>query len=664
MPRAWDVRFGDPDDVTYLGLTLYEDRQTPKAVRSTFLPAASTGSPLEDATVSDWSNGMGYSQPGLVRNGYAYGVGVDTRSPGLVMPAGEVENIPITSVITDDVAILGSFVFDGTLYLISTRYVFAELGGEEIIGNYDAGSETFDGSAVVCDYAGSRVVFLGHAGGAKLTKFDGSAYTTVSNHGYHSLTAVYWTTMDGVSVRRLVGATGTRTIKHCPLTSDPMLSTSWSAEITVGEGEHDIRALVSAGRHVYVCTNGGVYDLNELGETLALTPYHGELKETYNGLNSRFYDKYVMFTHALGVDAVDVSDSMKRHVSPYWVTPGAEGGTPNETPIWGAMTASAFDGGWFVAAISNNRDTYVLYGKPREKAGVQGPSPWVWHGALAKFTNETITHMRVRSAAYDGVVARYLWIATAPYDGDGDPKVYRQSLPRSSSPKQEYDAIVAGTQTVPHRFGASFTLVGAPMDWGESTRNKIGLRLDLGAENLDDGNAISAYVDADGVTATAPIGAATVSPLQPLTMVSSAPSGLQLTPRLVASGGARNPVILRSLTFRAAIDREQIEILEFDAWFIKGANQNNGGHDVQMSDDVKWRILAGLQNTVQEFQDPQDREFTVLVEPGITSVLKEIEPAPDGERGWGRKATVRLRVLDSGARYDAGELYDFLSRYS
>ncbi len=663
MVRAWDVRFGDPDDVTYLGLTLYEDRQTPKSVRSTFLPAASTGSPLEDVTVSDWSNGMGYSQPGLVRNGYAYGLGVDTRSPGLVMPSGEVAEMAINSVITDDVSIVGSFVYDDVLYLVSTRYVFREIGTEWVIYN-DQNVETFDGSAVVCDYAGSRVVFLGHAGGSKLTKFDGSTFTTVMNHGYHSLAAVYWTTTDGVSVRRLVGATNTRTIKHCPLTSDPMSSASWSAAITVGEGEHDIKGMVSAGRHVYVLTNGGVYDLNELGETLALTPYQAELKEPYNGNRSRFYDKYVMFNHAVGVDAVDVSDSQKRHVSPSWVTPGAEGGTPNETPVWGGMTASAIDGGWFVMAISDNRDGYVLYGKPREKVGVQGTSPWVWHGAFAKFSGETITHMRVRSTTTNGARARYLYIATAPYDGDGDPKIYRQSLPRSSSPKQEYDAIVAGTQTVPHRFGSSFTLVGSPIDWGEPTRNKIGLRLDLGTENLDTGNAVSAYVDADGTAATAPVGAATVSPLQSLTMVSDAPSGLQLTPRLVATGGPRNPPILRSLTFRAAIDREQIEVLEFDAWFVKGAAQNNGGHDVQMSDDVKWRLMAGLQNTVQEFQDPLDREYTVLVEPGITSVIKEIESPAYGERGWGRKATVRLRVLDSGARYDTSELYDFLARYS
>lgn len=662
MTRAWDVRFGDPDEATYLGLTLYEDKQTPKEVRSTFLPAASTGSPLEDETISDWSNGMGYSQPGMVRNGYAYGINVDTRSPGLALPAGEVTEMTINSVITDDVTILGSFVYDDVLYLVSTRYVFREYEGQWLIAQ-DQNVETYDGSAVVCDYAGSRVVFLGHAGGSRFTKYDGSMWTTVTNHGYHSLTAVYWTTTDGVSVRRLVGATGTRTIKHCPLTSDPMSSASWSAAITVGEGEHDIKSMVSAGRHVYICTNGGVYDLNELGETLALTPYHAELKETYNGNRSRFYDRYVLFNHAMGVDAIDVSDSQRRHVSPFWITPGAEGGTPNETPVWGTLVASAFDGGWFVGAFSNNRDSYILYGKPREKVGVQGSSPWIWHGALAKFSGETVNHLRVRSTTENGARARYLYIATSPYTGSGDPKIYKQSLPRSSSPKQEYDLIVAGTQTVPHRFAPSFTLACTPMDWQEPTRNKIGLRLDLGTENLDSGNAISAYVDADGTAATSPVGAATVSPLQSLTMVTSAPSGLQLAPRLVATGGPTNPPILRSLSFRAAIDREQIELLEFDVWFVKGAAQNNGGHDVQMSDHVKWLLLTRLQNTVQSFQDPMDRELVVLVEPGITSSIKEVESAAFGERGWGRRARVRLRVLDNGARYDSDSLYDWVDLY-
>lgn len=659
MPRGYHCKFGTPGATDFLPIMLYEDRRTPPEVRSSFVPATD-GPSLADEIFSDWSNGLGFSQPGQVRNGYAYGEFVDTRSAGMVLPAGALTELSVPVTVTGDPQILGDFHLGSHWYLISTRYIFRFVNG---VGNpevfYDHGSETFDGTAVVADYGGTRTAFLGRSVGG-FSKFDGSTFTHTASFGRSKLAAVWFTTPSGVSVRHLVGTGADEyRITTCPLSSDPMSAGSWGSDIVVGEGAYPIRSLTSAGRHVYVNTTGGVYDLNELGETLALTPYHQDGADAENGLACRFYDRYVMYNSVLGIDAVDVSQPGLRHADPFWVMPGGETGQSNETPIWGRPTSATIDGGWYVTSIFNNRDSYVIYGKPRPKLGVEGPTPWVWHGALAKFANQKVSHLRVRALTEDSVRARYLYVATEPHDGAGASRVFRQSLPRSTSAKQEYDALVAGTITVSHRFYPGFTLVNTPREWGEPTRQKSLIRTDVGSRNLTGGNSMSVSVSEDEAAYGDPIGAVTVSPLQAIPTTSDAPQGLQLGIKVVASSTATVPAILRSITARAVIDHEEIEELEMDVLLIKGQSLANQSHQTQRSDTVMWRQLAAKRNTIQTFTTPLDEDVTVLVDGVMPSSIRPVEPnQTGGDKGWARVAKVRMKVLDSGARYDSGALYD------
>ena len=666
MAGASDVVLGS--GTSRIPLVLYQDERTAPGVRTIFTGADGQpqGDGIGDVTQRDWSGGMGYSQPGVIDTGYSWGDPVDARSPGMVVPPGEITQIQLPN-FAGYAHITDSFTLGTHYYLLCGRYILkmdSGTGTPTII--HDTGSDVivFE-NAALARYSGTLNAWIGHTIGASFTRFDGTTVTTSSAFTRGHITSAWAYDDQAVKSQWLYSADTSYSVKRCSLTTDPTTSGNWSAQIVLGEGAYTIGRLVSAGNHVYASTYGGLYDLDDIGQARALTPYHAEDYSTENGLSSFFFASggraYVMYTTAHGLDAVDVSQAGMRHPAATPCLPGSESGIPFEGPVFGRPTAWAIDGRWMVVSLYNGDDSYVIYGRRRTENDPAGPGQWIWHGAFAKFEQRIVSHMKVRAVTNAaGLKERRLFIATDidNNSGGGQPVWYWQSLAHGSTPKQ--DLVLEGNG---HRFYGGFTLYETPQDWGVPSRRKTVLEASIGSERLTGGNAIDVSLSEDA-GAYDSVGAATVSPLQRLPTTDDPAIGLQIAPRLTATGTSTNPPILRSRTLRAAVDFEQVASFEFDIWLVKDQPLPSGALNRQVSEDVTWQQLIAAMNSVTTFHHVNDLDYTVLVLPIPPSDYKLLErPAGTGRKGWGRRVTVRLRVLDSGALYGADGLYD-ISVYS
>jgi hypothetical protein len=656
MPGNHDVTLGG------VPLMLYEDRRTRKQVTRTWTAANPNvpSSPPFDEVWPDWKNGMGWSQPELgVQDGYSYGLNVDSRSPGILIPAGAVTEISLSGLGVTLGDITDSFSLSGHYWLLAGRYALkldsgtGSPAGVPSVAN-DFGSGHVLTNAVLARYSGTVYAWIGHTSPAAFSKFDGTTWTTTTSITRGLMGTVYWATTDGVSVQRLVATDSNHTIVHCPLTTDPFTGANWSSSIMVGEGAYSIGSLVGARRHIYISTLGGVYDMDDLQQTVPITPYHAdESAAQQNGRVSYFRNGSILYSTLQGLDAVDVRDTGQRHDEANWILPGAGLGIPNETPIWGWPTAITHDsnGDWTVIALFNNNDSYILYGKPRASLGFDGPSSWVWHGAFAKFTNQRVTHLKVRTVASD--LTRRLWIATAPSSGAAGTRLYWQSVPRSPTGWQDY---VAG---LGHTFATSTTIYMTPRVWNAPTRNKLPLRADIESPNVSATRTITLSVSADGDAGTS-IGTATTAPLSELAMHGAEVEGAKLQPVVTMTSTSDVPTRLDSLSIRAQVDAEQVQVFNFAAWLQREQMLNLGGPDPHATPEADEEAVFALQNTVTSFTDHRlGRSHVVLVDGNMRAVDTEIERDDTGTRQYGTRIDIQARSLAIPARYSDG-----LSRYN
>ena len=646
MPGNYDLTLGG------VGLMLYEDRRTRKQVTRTWTAANPQvpSVPPFDETWTDWKNGLGWSQPGFVDDGYSYGLNLDSRSPGMLIPSGAVTEISLSGLGSGPGAITDSFSLAGHYWLLGGRYALkvANGNGDITVAN-DFGSGYVCTNAVLAKYSGTVFAWIGHTSPAAFSKFDGTTWTTTTSFTRGKIGTVYWATTDGVQVQRLVATDSETTIVHCPLSSDPFTSGNWSSSISVGEGAYPIGSLVGARRHIYISTTGGVYDMDDLQQTIPITPYHAdESAAAQNGQVSYFRNGNILYSTLQGLDAVDVREVGRRHDEANWIMPGAGLGIPNETPIWGWPSAITHDsnGDWTIISVFNNRDSYILYGKPRSALGFSGPSSWVWHGAFAKFADQRVTHLKVRTVASN--LTRRLWIATVPYDGSTGTRLYWQSVPRSPTGWQDYSANLG------HAFATSTTVYMTPRTWNAPGRNKLPLRADVESPNASTSRPIVLSVSADGAAAET-IGSATATPVTELAMHSSEVEGAKLQPIVAMTSTSSVPTRLDSLSMRAQVDAEQVQVFNFSAWMQREQVLNLGGPTAHATPEDDEQDVFDLQNTVTSFIDHRlGRNHVVLVDGNMRAVDTEIERDDTGTREWGTRIDIQARSLAIPARYTDG----------
>jgi hypothetical protein len=630
------------DGTVDLGLMLYQDssKKGQKSIRSTWAPASSG---LTDHAYRDWKNGFGYSQPGIVNDGYSYGLNVDARSPGVVTAAGAITEVDLTGLANVGV-ISDSFSLGDHYYFLAGRTMVKVLNGYSTLSTVgDAGVGQHFITAAVAKYAGTSYAWIGGSNG--FHRYDGTTLTSTTGFVRNRLKTVYWATTDGVAVQRLVATENDFTVRHVPLTSDPMTSGNWTAAITVGEGVYPCNALVSTGRHIYLSTSGGVYDLDDLGQTVNLSPYHIDSYSVYSGLACYYLDGSLLYSAHTGIDAIDISQPGIKQGIANWAMPGAAVGIPNETPIYGRVSAFTNDGGWVVAAVYNGTDSYLIYGKRRQRLGFPGPGEWVWHGAFAKFASQLVLNLVVRTVNQAGVISRRLWIATQANGTAATSRLFWQSLPLTTTPRQ--DKIVSSA----HRFATSWSLYSTPADWQSPTRSKTVTKATFDARDLTTTTTLALAVATDEVTFGSTLGTVDDVADATLNLAGDDIEGKQITPLVTAAGTTTVPAVLRSLTLTGAVDPDADEVLEFDVWLSRENQLGHGGARSHSTPEVDYEDLALMQSQKVTLTLPDRTPVTAIIETALPGSMQEIESGPEGTRGWGRKVTVRAIVVERPALY-------------
>ena len=621
---------------------LYEDSKTRKSIRTGWTP---TSPGLQEQTYRDWKNGFGYSMPGIVNDGYSYGINFDGRSPGVGMPSGLITEVDISALSNVGIITDGFSLGDHTYFLASRSLIKIANGYSTVSVAADAGSGKRFLNATVAAYSGTSYAWIS---GDDFNRWDGTTMTAAgvgASFPRGTIGKVYWATTDGVSVQRLIAANASTTIAHCPLTTDPMTSGNWTAPITVGEGVASINLIISTGRHVYISTNIGVYDMDDLGQTVNLAPYHGDSTDRFNGVRSYYWDGAILYGAATGIDAIDISQPGVAQGIANWAMPGASVGIPNQSPIWGRPTAFTNDAGWVVAAIYNGTDSYIIYGKKRVRLGFPGPGEWVWHGALAKFADQYVSNLMVRTVFQSGVPSRRLWIATAAdEDGAAPIRLYWQSLPLTTTARQ--DALVSTA----HRFATTWSLYNTPTTYG-TYKNKTVIDAVFDSRSLGTNNTLALSISTNESSYGSTLGTVDESPIATLALASNDVEGSQFSPLLAATGTTTVPSVLHSLTLTASVDPDPNETLDFDVVISREQQLAHGGAAPHNSPEVAYADLALMQGKVVTLTDPMGTPYEALIETGMPGVMQEIEQSREGTRGWGRKVNVRAEIVGRPARY-------------
>jgi hypothetical protein len=494
----------------------------PPRIRTAWTPG--DGSPRELAW-RNWQNGYGYSRPGIVEDGYAYattddadyGPGADCREPGQVVPAGAITEVDASAIANQGVISDAVSINANHLYFLAGRRLIAIPNGNGAPSSAgDAGAGNILLNATVAKYSGTAYAYLTMSTG--FATFDGATLGTttafVRNAG---IATVYWSTADGVTGQRLIAGDTPYSVRHVALSSDPTSGANWSGQILVGEGVYNITKIISTGRHAYAATTGGVYDIDDLGQSVNLTRYHADSWSSLNGAACYYHDGFVLYSTETGIDAIDVRTPGKSQTEANWALPGASIGLPNETPIWGRATAFASDGGGVLASIFNGTDSYIIYGKRRDRLGIPGPGDWVWHGALAVFKNQKVDVLKVRPVDPTVSKERRLWIATQKADGTSTTsRLFYQSLPLGTAARQDLN------QATKHRFGTSFRLYMTPRTGENPIRKQTVVEADVSSEQLSSTTTLGLSVLLDGTTTTS-LGTASGSPTRRRARASRSP---------------------------------------------------------------------------------------------------------------------------------------------
>ena len=638
-----------------LGLMLYLD-----PTRTGNNPAAASGSSASTegtgvgaiqpvSTFDDFSGGMGHSRRTQESpNTYDYAIGVCTRYQGLAMPAGEIVERPTRDwgVASGDTVVAGREFRDGLWLVTSGRQTieYDNFAAGTSFNSYDGGTGWKGISAEI--FEGSLWLGTSNAGSTNGLREITSA-GAVNNYGIHrgALAVVYWV-VKGVGGYRLVATSSSgETVRHCA--TAPGVALNWTDEISLASD--GFGSLVASNRHVYVVMSDGIRDVDARGYVPNITPYWRQNQSDDSGRAALIHDGRLIASHFEGIDSVDITSGARQDV-PTWIDPIHT--LPFEGPVRGTCTALATERGWLVAALFDGTDSYLCYGAPRERLGIPGRGPYVWHGAEAVFRSQKITWMKVVSLDAGDESQPRLWIATLDLTTDL-PRLFIQSLPQFGTPYSDFKAGAA------MRFittGASLFL-GAD-GGGDGAARKILTSHSIGSENLNTaGNNLVLSTSADGETEVVQ-GTATESPRAvfraPLT------AGNLLRHRIDFNSQRGSPAILRSLRSRYEVVTDQTVHRHYRV-LIGASTQQLGSARPRADARRTFRRLLQLQNADPvTMTDELGERLVVKVQAGSVK-WTTIKDETGG--GFSRVVEFDITEIKRPAYYNAGFRYDDLELY-
>lgn len=570
----------------------------------------------------DFSRGIGVD--------YDYGDGVDTRTPGVVLAFGAITEVSLPT--NDGMGrVRGGFERGGDMFFIANRHLLrltSGTGAPAIYQDLGSGFQAYS----VAPY-GEDIIIGGTGGG--IWRIGGSVSQSSDMQRKHVASA--YTVVDDEPQFRLYGSDvtpGTSAAFQFTANANPLLAANWGTVYTVGDGRFEIDKMVSTGQAILFLKRDGVYWSTDY-RAVNLTPYWATSMHDANGQCAQVLGPYLYAGHVRGPDRINLGSTTQRHL-PEFVPPTV--GPRSNSPVRGWPTAMANDGEWLVCSFYDGSTSRILYGIPRRRADV--PYPMEWHGVMATFAGEEVSHLQVTSPNNEP----RLWVASMR--NGTEPHLYWISLPKSGS--SYLDHVNGGPMT----YQSQWKVYSLPLTWGDGNARKSMVDFDVNSENLDDNRTIQLAAAADSTSYTAQ-GTASGSPSS--SFVAILDGGYQIRLRWIGTGTASEPAIMTGAKAAADVIARQAPVHSFRVIIGRDVELRYGPLD-RRNPDTTFAHLFSLQNTGRiTIKEHNGSEFVGKLLPGVRWVE---EPDPDTQGAYRKVVSFSVRVLKQVLRWNDGTIWD------
>lgn len=620
-------------------------KNKPAFVSTSMVPLKPDDAPFVTKLWQNLGAGAGWTREtpeSAAGGGYSHGQNITSQTPGIIMPAGRLEEITLPAGVTS--GIYDAEFFDGDLWIsTSGRYLVNVAGGTATAGTReDLGSGYTSSSLQVFDSA----LLISGAGSGSIFSYNGSTFTQGTSVERSRLDQVAWTIGDylatgasagtaGGYAQRLIGTNASGTgFYHLASGANPLVAGNWSSLIPLDSSPYTIQNIVAAAHTVWFSGVGGLYGVDGLGWAPNLTPWVKKFYSGSNGAACMYHDGYVFYGHRHGLAMVPTTG--ERQDTPVWIQFG--NGTANGTPIYGRPYHLESAGSCLYVAYGDSGSTYIM----ALRMTSDGP---IWSGPERFIDGEQPTMLRVMDLGG----RPYLVIGTS---ASGTPKLYRMSLPLTGSPYSDY------LQNTAHEFATDSSLTLSKWDLNDPSPKEVH-QYEIISENLGEGKSITLNVSTDGA-AYVDQGVAQTSPRRVLLPSIAASAGVDAQIRLDLLNPADDPVVLRMVAARMSVQPEPIEINEYTLMIQEGQQLLNTSTQRNLNPKSVFRSLLALptQGTVSmtdQFGDSLQVRVRSVVD---AQVHEEAKGKP-----WTAIVTLRVVVLsrqvlyNDGVEYGTGESY-------
>lgn len=621
---------------------------------------------LQSAEREDWSGGLGVD--------YHEAECVYTRTGNYACPAGAATAITLPAPVsgTDDSQIVSIKQFGADLFAAQTGNGAVNTG--RVMRSTDGGTNWTNSLSLPInkyardllsfdDGAGTQYLYLSVSNAADpnpgsdgwFYRWNGAAWSAISAssspYSRQRMAPPFWVTQDGVGDGRLVTISGSKTISYTRPGVDPFTNspTQWVEGVRIRTGANLLR-LPSAKRHVWSTAQDNTYDLDEQGNSPALTDYSGQLIHGSNGLAAQYLKDFIHTALGQGLDRIYVGDGavLQQEIgqcAPGWGTRARTKWTHSWT------TELSVDQGFLVNAVHNptTLESGIFWGKPGVSPDSGSRNPLTWYGPEIVTTGGyKITAMFSFSPSNDD-----LRFFVAGWKSGAAPAMAWVSLPISGAPM---DDLVSGGK---HRFatGTGVTFGSGLIQprcrmheideaFGSRASKKMVHKTTINSEGLGAGTSLTLEERADPTpaqTTWTTSTSVTTSPVQDVTPVTVV-SGHRIERRIsFIAASTTTPAVLDAIRTTAWRVVPSVGVRVLDVEYGDGVLDLNNHADDSVDPDAITALLealiaAGGRTTLR---NRQDKRWTSRLE----QVLDREESLAEGTYGKSVRARLEIDVL-------------------
>jgi hypothetical protein len=574
--------------------------------------------------------------------GYSHGQNVTSQSPGYVMPAGQIAEVPISS-LGLTASFYDTIMFGTDLWITCGRYGVKIPGnglGTPVVGK-DFGSSFTAQSVIVFD---GKLLVSG-AGTGSIWSYDGATWSQGTSVERSRFEKVRWRIGDeiatggaagggGLDALRLIGTNASGTaFYHLASGANPLVAGNWSSAATITDGgQYTIQKIVANNHTVWFSTTGGVFACNSLGDAANLTTWVEKYYNSSNGGACAYQDGVILYGHQLGVALVGTSGD--RQDVPAWAQFGYK--KANGTPVYGRPHQIEPAGSCVYVAYSDTGTTYIM------AVTINPDGSLTWSGPEGEIGNESCSMLRAVSLGSGTTARPYLLIGT---NASGSPKLYLQSLPVTGSPYADY------INRTNHTYATSWGVTLPRYTLNESAPKEV-QQYECVVENGQYQVKDATINVSTGGQSYTEVGTAWEDRTVFVTSTDVA-SGTGIQIRVECSNPVNDPLILETVAVRMQVQPEPIETDDYVVQIVDGQAGKMG----QMNEDPDFiyrSLLNKWRRGIISFTDQYGRTSRRRVLPTVSG--EEIEGSK--AKPWTIIASFSTRLISEDGLVNVGDVID------